>query len=112
MDNCLTHCNISDDAGYVSNKYFWKFSQNGGLDINRKSITGKIHCKKFQQEIWFELVKTMGIKHISVFDEKLRCVKNDTTKTFEVRILNYAEHLQNIYNIACYIYPISKKGKD
>ena len=54
----------------------------------------------------------MGIKHISVFDDNLRCVKNDTTKTFEVRVLNYAEHLQNIHNIACYIYPISKKGKD
>ena len=65
----------------------------------------------FERGFWFELGKCMWRKHRSVYQDHLRYVRNDTVKSFHVRILRYAERVREMHYSENYSPPPAMKSE-
>ena len=82
----------------------------GGLDDSGYVVIGNIHCMDFDHKLWFELWETMWKNHCCVFYNHVRYVQNNITKPYKVIILKYYEQICEMFELAQYISPTSKKG--
>ena len=53
----------------------------------------------------------MRKKNLILFQDHVKYIHNDIVKHFRVRILRYAEHVQDMHNLAKYLPPPSMKDK-
>ena len=62
-------------------------------------VTGKMRCKYFDIDQWFELGKNVWNKRHIVFDDRISYVTNDITKPYKLKIIKYGELMHNMFEL-------------
>ena len=65
-------------------------------------FTGTERCAYFEKESWFNLGNIMSRKHMSTFQYHVKYIHNDIFKPFRVHILQYAERVRKMHDLAKY----------
>ena len=68
-------------------------------------------CVNFEEELCFEQGKCMWRKHRSVYQDYMKYVRNDIVKSFNFKILRYAQHVQEMHELDKYLPPPPMKGE-
>ena len=68
-------------------------------------------CVDYKRELWFDLRKCMWRKHLSVYQDHMKYVRNDIVKPFKVKILRYAKRVQDMHELAKHLPPPPMKGE-
>ena len=90
---------------------FFTWDKSNRLDDDRNAYLVLDKCVNFQKEILFDLVKCIQRKHRSVFQGHLKYTRNGIVKAFRVRILCYAERIQEMHDLVKNLPPPLIKGK-
>ena len=77
----------------ISVEYFltWSKTDTTGYDVHDYLAGDK--CVDFDKELWFKFWRCMWRKHCSVYQDHMKCVRNDIVKPFKVKILRYSERM-------------------
>ena len=90
----------------------WYWAKVDTIDGSGYPISGSDRCAYFQKELWFELVNIMWSKHRSTFQDHDKYIHNDIVKPFRVVILQYAERVCEMHDLAKYLPPPLTKGQE
>ena len=74
-------------------------------------FTGPDRCNYFEKELWFKLGNSMWRKHQKTFQDHVKYIHNDIVKSFRVGILQYADCIFKMHELAKYLPPPLTKGR-
>ena len=97
--------------GWISKEDFWTWANTDTTGYDRHPYLSNDKFFDFDRDLWLELVKFMGRKHRSVYQDHINYVCNDIVKPFKFKILCYAERVREMHDLAKYLPPPSMKGE-
>ena len=86
----------------------WEFCKTNVLGEAGDAITAKDRLIYLDRDLWFMLGRLMQNRHHNVFDEHIYYIMNQ--KTFKTSILNYDEHVRDMFEMTKLIPPPSRKN--
>ena len=87
----------------VKPEYLWAFYKADRLDEDGDELTGKERFIYLYQDLWFHVGRSMWNMHQNMFNKHTGHVNNDIPKPFKMGILQYAEHVHKIFELAKYL---------
>ena len=102
--------NLGELSG-ISAEAFWTWTMADTTGYDGHAYLTLDKCINFKRELWFELVKCMGRKPRSVYQDHIKYIRNDIVKPFHVKILRYSERIGEMHDLAKYLPPPSIKGE-
>ena len=99
-------------AKNVTMEQVWDWAKVDAIDRVGYLFTGPDLCTYFEKEIWLELGKIMGRKHFITFQDHVKFIHNDIVMPFRVGILQYANHVRDMHDLAKYLPPPLMKGSE
>ena len=96
----------------VTMEHLWNWDKVDGRDAEGDPTSGAENCTYFEKELWFELGKSMWMKHRSLFQDHVKYIHNDIVNPLRSGILQDAEHISEMHDIAKFLPPPPKKGDE
>ena len=75
------------------------WSKSDIIGYDRDAYLGLEKYVDFENENWFELVKTTWRNHRRVFQDHIKYIRNEIVKLFRVGIIHYADHVQDMHDL-------------
>ena len=88
---------------YVKPKYFWAFWKAAGLGEDGNELTGKDQCIDLECALWLHIGRSTCKNYHDVFNEKTRYVNNYIQNPFTMGILQNADRVHDIFELAKYL---------
>ena len=90
---------------------FWTWAKTDTTGYGRHPYLSNYKCVDFGRYLWFELGKSVWIKHQSVYQDHMKYVRNDIVKPFKVKILRYSKRVREMHDLEKYLPPPLIKGE-
>ena len=92
-------------ANNISMEQLCTWAKVDGRNSDGDPTSGAGWYEDFEEELWFDLGKSMLRKHRSVFEDHAKYIRNGILKTYMVGIHQCAEKVREIHDLAKFLTP-------
>ena len=96
---------------YVTMEQFWNWENQDDINGSVHMYLGCDRCIDFDKYIWFELWNSMQKIYPNTVQDHVKYIHNDTVKPFRVDIIQYADRVCDMQELAKHLPPTLMKGR-